>query len=64
MSVFENKQTNKQTNKQLNPKTTTTTTTHRLIGIRCGVNETRTGAPAASAKPCSISGMWRWLPTP
>ena len=45
----------------------------RAMGMRCGVNEMRTGgsdawrAPAltaAAVRPCSISGMWRWEVTP
>ena len=35
----------------------------RSIGIRCGVKMTETGLPAMSERPCSISGVWRWLPT-
>jgi hypothetical protein len=33
----------------------------RFIGIRCGVKLTAIARPAAALKPCSISGMWRWL---
>ena len=32
----------------------------RLSGARCGVNTSRPSSP----KICSISGVWRWVPTP
>lgn len=34
-----------------------------LMLIRWGVKDTFTGFPAASVRPCSISGMCRCLPT-
>lgn len=37
---------------------------HLLMGIRCGVKLIVTFSPAASDKPCSISGMCLWLLTP
>lgn len=36
---------------------------HLDMLMRWGVKETLTGLPAASDRPCSISGMWRCLPT-
>lgn len=36
----------------------------RDMGMRWGVKDTRTGCPTTSERPCSISGMWRWLDTP
>ena len=37
----------------------------RIIGVRCGVNTSFTGAAAPSrASPCAISGWWRWPGTP
>ena len=32
----------------------------RLSGARCGVNTSRPSSP----RICSISGVWRWVPTP
>ena len=36
---------------------------HQQFGTRCGVNVTATSAPSARSS-WSISGAWRWVPTP